>query len=74
MKLRPKITIVDHFSQIKDPRINRTKRHELIDILTITLCAVISGADTWLETEAYGKAKERWLKRFLSLPRRSNFE
>lgn len=68
MKLRPKITIADHFSQIKDPRIDRTKRHQLIDILTITLCAVISGADTWLEIEAYGKAKQRWLKRFLSLP------
>ncbi len=49
MKLRPKITIADHFREIEDPRIERTKRHKLIDIITITICAVICGADGWSE-------------------------
>jgi hypothetical protein len=43
MKLKPKTTIEQHFSAIKDPRVERTKRHLLIDIITITLCAVIGG-------------------------------
>ena len=36
MKLQPKITIEAHFSELKDPRIERSKRHKLIDIITIT--------------------------------------
>ncbi len=51
MKLRPKITIADHFSTLEDPRIERTKRHKLIDIITITICAVIGNADGWTEIE-----------------------
>ena len=68
MKLRPKITIADHFSELEDPRIERTKRHQLIDIITITICAVICGADGWTEIERYGKSKYKWLKKFLELP------
>ena len=68
MKLRPKITIADHFSELEDPRIERTKRHKLIDIITITICAVISNADGWTEIERYGKSKYKWLKKFLELP------
>ena len=68
MKLRPKITIADHFSELEDPRIERTKRHKLIDIITITICAVICNADGWTEIERYGKSKYKWLKKFLELP------
>ena len=68
MKLRPKITIADHFSELEDPRIERTKRHKLIDIITITICAVICGADGWADLELYGKCKYKWLKKFLELP------
>ena len=68
MKLRPKITIADHFSPLEDPRIERTKRHKLIDIITITICAVICGADGWNDIELYGKCKYKWLKKFLELP------
>ncbi|MCC5661681.1 transposase family protein, partial [Nostoc sp. XA010] len=56
MKLKPKITIADHFGQMSDPRIDRTKRHKLIDILTIAICAVICGADSWVAIETYGCA------------------
>ncbi len=68
MKLRPKITIADHFSTLEDPRIERTKRHKLIDIITITICAVIGNADGWTEIEIYGKSKYKWFKKFLELP------
>jgi predicted transposase YbfD/YdcC len=53
---------------LPDPRIERTKRHELLDILTIALCAVICGADSWVEVEQFGKAKRAWLEGFLHLP------
>ncbi len=68
MKLKPKITIADHFAQMSDPRVERSKRHKLIDIITIAICAVICGADTWVDIESYGRAKVKWLKRFLELP------
>ncbi len=61
-------TIVQHFSDLKDPRIDRTKRHELMDILVIAICAVICGADTWVDIESYGQEKYEWLKQFLPLP------
>jgi predicted transposase YbfD/YdcC len=67
VKLKPKITIADHFAQMSDPRIDRTKRHKLIDILTIAICAVICGADSWVAIETYGCAKSEWLKTFLEL-------
>ncbi len=64
MKLRPKITLIDHFSNLTDPRIDRTKEHKLIDIVVIAICAVICGADGWVGMETYGKAKYQWLKQF----------
>ncbi len=51
MKLKPKTTISEHFSSIEDPRIERSKLHNLTDIITITICAVICGADTWVGIE-----------------------
>lgn len=68
MKLKPKQTIVDYFVDVEDPRIERTKKHQLIDVITIAICAVICGADSWVAIETYGQAKEEWLKRFLELP------
>ncbi|GGA55082.1 hypothetical protein CYANOKiyG1_75580 [Okeania sp. KiyG1] len=66
MKLQPKKSIYDYFSELEDPRVDRTKRHQLIDIITITICAVICGADTWVDIEAYGESKYEWLKSFLN--------
>ncbi len=57
-----------HFQNLPDPRIDRTKDHLLIDIIAISILAVISGADGWTAIETYGKAKEPWLKTFLELP------
>lgn len=61
-------TLIEHFSSITDPRIDRTKRHKLIDILVIAICATICGAETWEEFELFGKAKLDWFKTFLELP------
>jgi predicted transposase YbfD/YdcC len=51
-----------------DPRIGNAKRHNLLDILVIAICAVICGADSWSDIELYGKNKQAWLKKFLELP------
>jgi hypothetical protein len=59
MKLKPRITIFEHFNNINDPRIERRKLHKLIDIITITICAVICGADTWEDIELFGKSKHQ---------------
>jgi len=67
MKLKPKQSIADYFADMEDPRIDRTKQHKLIDIITIAICAVICGADTWVAIETYGKAKKNWLRKFIEL-------
>jgi len=69
MSPEPEIgSIVKHFGKVKDPRINRTKLHELLDIIIIAICGVICGADDWVGIELFGKAKIDWLKTFLKLP------
>ena len=57
-----------HFAALPDPRVDRAKRHELLDILTIALCAVLCGADTWVDIQAFGNAKLNWFRTFLRLP------
>jgi predicted transposase YbfD/YdcC len=61
-------SIQHHFGGIKDPRIDRCKRHQLLDILVIAICAVICGADDWTEVQAFGEAKLVWFQTFLVLP------
>lgn len=56
------------FGKVRDPRIDRTKRHKLIDILIIAILAVICGADSWVDVEMFGNSKKEWLKTFLELP------
>ena len=57
-----------HFEGLDDPRVQHSIDHLLIDIVMITICAVICGAESWVEVENYGKAKQSWLARFLELP------
>ena len=61
-------SIQSHFGKIKDPRIERSKRHNLIDIIVIAVCAIICGADGWESMEVYGLAKQEWLETMLELP------
>lgn len=67
MKLKPKITLIDHFEKLSDPRVDRSKDHKLIDILVIALCAMICGADNFVAMETYGNSKHKWFKQFLEL-------
>lgn len=64
----PASTLFDHFATLPDPRVERTKEHRLLDILTIAVCAIICGADSFVEMEEFGDAKQEWLATFLALP------
>ncbi len=55
------------FGDIDDPRVEGRCAYPLIEIITIAICAVIAGADTWTDVETFGKSKEVWLKQFLKL-------
>lgn len=62
------ISIVDHFGGLEDPRRPQGTRHRLLDIIVIAICAVICGADGWEDVQAFGEAKEGWLRTLLELP------
>ena len=65
---RSRLSLQRHIRRLKDPRLNRRKRHLLLDILTIAVCAVIAGANTWPDIETFGRRRHDWLRRFLELP------
>lgn len=58
----------EYFSEIEDPRVERSRAHELMDILMVSILAVIAGAKGWEDIETYGLSKQVWLKQFLALP------
>ena len=58
---------VEHFSILRDPRVERRRRHSLESILFIALCGVICGVESWVEMEAFGNAREEWFSKFISL-------
>jgi predicted transposase YbfD/YdcC len=60
--------IANHFANLTDPRIERTKRHTLINIFVLALCATLGGADGWADVERFAKAKLDFFRRFLDLP------
>jgi predicted transposase YbfD/YdcC len=60
-------TIAAHFDALDDPRYTCLNDHPLINIITIALCAIIAGAETWTEVEAFGKSKQDWLSRHIDL-------
>ena len=64
---KQQVLIAEYFSEVEDPRWHN-RRHKLLDILVIAICAVICGADSWEDIELFGKAKEEWLRGFLELP------
>ncbi len=60
--------VLAYFEDLPDPRHHRTRLHPLTSILGIALCGVLCGADSWVEIEEYGLAKQHWLARWLDLP------
>jgi predicted transposase YbfD/YdcC len=61
-------SLVEYFADIEDPRVERTKKHQLTDILVIAILAIIAGAQGWEDIENYGISKQKWLEEFLALP------
>jgi predicted transposase YbfD/YdcC len=67
MPNRPVVTIIGYFAEVDDPR-EDNRRHLLLDIIVMAICAAICGADTWTDVELFGKSKEKWFRGFLELP------
>lgn len=68
MKKKTEVDISQFFSCITDPRMVNKSSHYLIDIIGLTICGVICGADDWTEIEEFGRSKEQWLKQFFQFP------
>jgi len=60
-------SIVEHFSSLKDYRIERHKNHELIDIIVLAVTAIISGAEGWKDIVDFGHCKLDWLRQYVPL-------
>ena len=56
------------FAGVTDPRVERTRRHLLCDILLIALCATLAGAEGFCDMAEWAETKEGWLRTFLDLP------
>src|ERR1700680_2310512 len=65
---KSRIPLRKYLRRVRDPRINRCKRHLLIDIITMAVCAVISDADTWLDVAIFARRRHDWFATFLKLP------
>lgn len=61
-------SISHHFRRLEDPRVERSRRHSLHDILLLGLCALLCGAESFVDMEDFGKAQRAWLSQWLELP------
>ncbi len=68
MAKKPTASLEKCFSKLPDPRVEGRCGHKLIDIIIIAICAVIAGAETWVDIETFGRTKQSWLSDFLELP------
>ena len=59
--------LIEHFSKLEAPRVDRNKKHELIDVIVLCVCAVLSGAEGWSDIEEFGRTKLDWLRRYVPL-------
>src|SRR5580698_9604408 len=67
MQKHPKLSLIEHFEKLPDQRVNRTKDHDLIDVLIIALCSLLCAAESFYDMEEFGQAKQDWFKTFLGL-------
>lgn len=62
------LAVSQYVATVKDPQIVRTTDQAVLDMIIITLCAVICGADSWVAMGEFGTTKRDWLETFLDLP------
>jgi predicted transposase YbfD/YdcC len=67
MQNHPKLSLIEHFQDLPDPRVNRTKDHDLIDLLVIAVCTLLCAGESFNDMEDFGHAKHAWFKTFLTL-------
>jgi predicted transposase YbfD/YdcC len=65
---QPLGTVKKYFRKLRDPRVQGRKRHLLLDIVVITICATICGCNDWQQVETFARARRGWLQKFLRLP------
>lgn len=61
------VAVFSPFENLTDPRVERTREHELFDLVVVALLGTIAGADTWADIERFGKGRLAWLRTFLPL-------
>ena len=67
MPNHPQLSLIEHFKDLPDPRVDRTKDHDLIDILVIAICTLLCAGESFNDMEDFGHAKHDWFKTFLRL-------
>ncbi|MCI0421982.1 MAG: ISAs1 family transposase [Acidobacteria bacterium] len=67
MQKHPEQSLIEHFKNLTDPRVERTKDHDLIDVLVIAICTLLCGGESFNDMEDFGHAKHDWFKTFLGL-------
>ena len=61
------MTLTEAFGGLEDPRTGPARRHDLAEMILMALCAVMCGADTWVDVAEWAEDNEAWLKRYLVL-------
>src|SRR4051812_36673927 len=59
--------LIEHFKDLADPRVERRRDHDLIDVLVIAVCCLLSGGESFNDMADFGRARQKWLKTFLGL-------
>ena len=67
MQEQAKLSLIDHFQDLEDPRVDRRKDHDLIDVLVIAVCCLLCAGEGFNDMQEFGRAKEAWFRTFLRL-------
>jgi len=61
------VAVFTPFENLTDPRVERTRRHDLFELVVVAICGTIAGSDSWLDIERFGNERMDWLQTFLKL-------
>ena len=61
------VSLAEHFGALEDPRVEHLTDHKLLDIITVAICAIICGAETWKDMAMFGQERLEWLRQFIPL-------